>query len=412
MQVRLPVSAPRLEQLCYSSLNSTESEREAVVNSLLQALFQVEASVDIGSEVRNVVEGGGGSWMGQYMIKREYSEGSHHVFGIIVPDLQTHGDTQYQSQSPESGEEVCKKNVEDNVKNRKGRTVADETDSIGLDLSDNGSPHADKQASMTTAGAANNPVSAEAANNPVSAEAEAVDDDGFTCSSSSRSTAQTCAASEQTVGVVAKLIDKGQMLIRSLVPTVVAQLRPVAMLLGTDSSIISNSTNATRQVASCASVDNHTSSLGSTNQSRATSETQAMSSNASDKATDAQHSTTASAHAHGNFARQQDALPEPRSGDAVVADILMPTAKSSSGNYHVNVSHGSDGSAEVFRNLKLSAEQVSLLHATADRILKESCGEGWLLQPRIADMTRLEYRVYLLNGAQAVRLPLPYLGIH
>ncbi|DBB04295.1 TPA: hypothetical protein ACH3X1_012792 [Trebouxia sp. C0004] len=39
---------------------------------------------------------------------------------------------------------------------------------------------------------------------------------------------------------------------------------------------------------------------------------------------------------------------------------------------------------------------------TADRLLTESCGEGWLLQPRIADMTRLEYRVYLLGGAQAV----------
>lgn len=39
-----------------------------------------------------------------------------------------------------------------------------------------------------------------------------------------------------------------------------------------------------------------------------------------------------------------------------------------------------------------------------DRLLRESCGEGWLLQPKVVDMTRLEYRVYLLGGAAAVSL--------
>ena len=415
MQVHLPVPAPRLEQLCYSGLNTTESEREAVVNSLLQALVQLESAVDVGSEVRNVVEGGGGSWMGQYMIKREYSEGSHHVFGIIVPDLltQLQEDTQHQSQSPEGKEEVCKNNKEDQVQNRIARPDDfDETKSKGLDFPGNDSPCAGKHASMTNAEAA------AAADYPASAEAEAeASDDGFTCPSGSSCTAQTHAAPEQTVGVVAKLIDKGQIFIRPLVPTVVAQLRPVAMLLGTGGSSISNLTDATYQVESCAMTEDHATSFNSTKLSRATSAAQGMHSKASDRLTDTRASATESKHAHDNLSIQQDALPDPSTGDVIFADILIPTEHSNtagpdSGNYHVDVSHKADGSAQVYRNLKLQAELVSLLHATADRILKESCGEGWLLQPRIADMTRLEYRVYLLNGAQAVSYSLPCLSIH
>ena len=42
MQVQLPLTPARLEKLCYSDLNSTEAERNAVVNSLLQALHQLE----------------------------------------------------------------------------------------------------------------------------------------------------------------------------------------------------------------------------------------------------------------------------------------------------------------------------------------------------------------------------------
>ena len=47
----------------------------------------------------------------------------------------------------------------------------------------------------------------------------------------------------------------------------------------------------------------------------------------------------------------------------------------------------------------LSAELASLLDETADRLLRESCGEGWLLQPRIANMTRLEHRAYMLTAS-------------
>ena len=95
--MKLPLRSERLQQLCYSDLNSTESERRAVVNSLLAALQQLEASVAVDSALRRVVEGGGGEWMGQYMIKREFSEGSYHVFGIVMPDLRSSWPTKHQS---------------------------------------------------------------------------------------------------------------------------------------------------------------------------------------------------------------------------------------------------------------------------------------------------------------------------
>ena len=95
--MKLPLPSERLQQLCYSGLNSTESERRAVVDSLLRPLQQLEASVAVDSALRRVVEGGGGDWMGQYMIKREFSEGSYHVFGVVIPDLRSSWPTKHQS---------------------------------------------------------------------------------------------------------------------------------------------------------------------------------------------------------------------------------------------------------------------------------------------------------------------------
>lgn len=56
----------------------------------------------------------------------------------------------------------------------------------------------------------------------------------------------------------------------------------------------------------------------------------------------------------------------------------------------------------VYGGLQVPAELNSLLAETADRLMHYSCGEGWLVQPRIANMSGLEYRVYLLGGASAV----------
>ena len=56
----------------------------------------------------------------------------------------------------------------------------------------------------------------------------------------------------------------------------------------------------------------------------------------------------------------------------------------------------------VYAGLQISAEVNSMLTKAADRVLQHSCGEGWLVQPHIANMSGLEYRVYLLGGASAV----------
>ncbi|KAA6425415.1 MAG: hypothetical protein FRX49_04908 [Trebouxia sp. A1-2] len=45
------------------------------------------------------------------------------------------------------------------------------------------------------------------------------------------------------------------------------------------------------------------------------------------------------------------------------------------------------------------------LFKAAERIVKESCGEKWLLQPFIPDMERNEYRVYMVGGAEATGAP-------
>lgn len=56
----------------------------------------------------------------------------------------------------------------------------------------------------------------------------------------------------------------------------------------------------------------------------------------------------------------------------------------------------------VYAGLQISAEVNGMLTEAADRVLQLSCGEGWLVQPHIANMSGLEYRVYLLGGASAV----------
>lgn len=59
-------------------------------------------------------------------------------------------------------------------------------------------------------------------------------------------------------------------------------------------------------------------------------------------------------------------------------------------------------SSRMVAGLSITPELNSLLDETADRLLHASCGEGWLLQPRIANMSELEYRVHILGGASMV----------
>ncbi|KAA6426725.1 MAG: hypothetical protein FRX49_03835 [Trebouxia sp. A1-2] len=229
-QVKLPLPSERLQQLCYSDLNSTESERRAVANSLLGSLQHLEASVAVDSALRRVVEGGGVDWMGQYMIKREFSEGAYHVFGIVMPDLRSSWPTKQQS-------------------SHQSTTQLAEHDSDAT--------HPAKKPATTSS------CDEEVYHNP----------NGI----------------HKHLNAAVRAFHKGQ---------------------GLESP-----------PPGCSHAD-----------------------------------------------------PQPDVG----MHMGMPSQQ------------------------QLPAELVKMLDVTADRLLKESCGEGWLLQPRIADMTRLEYRVYLLGGAQAV----------
>ncbi|KAL0053162.1 hypothetical protein WJX82_001794 [Trebouxia sp. C0006] len=85
-QVKSQQSAERERELCYLAA-TTASEKDAVKQRLLKAVLELEQLVAPEHPVRSMVEGGSSAWMGQYIIKREFSEGSRHVFGITLPDL-------------------------------------------------------------------------------------------------------------------------------------------------------------------------------------------------------------------------------------------------------------------------------------------------------------------------------------
>ena len=175
LQVKLPLPSERLQQLCYSGLNSTESERRAVVDSLLNSLQHLEASVGVDSALRRVVEGGGGDWMGQYMIKREFSEGSYHVFGIVIPDLRSSWAADHQS-SHVSTTQLAER--------------------------DSGVTHPAELPATTLS------HDAKVYHNP--------------------------RGTHKHLNAVVRVVHKGQGLVRPLIPGFLAKLRPVAKLLGTN----------------------------------------------------------------------------------------------------------------------------------------------------------------------------------
>ncbi|DBB04296.1 TPA: hypothetical protein ACH3X1_012793 [Trebouxia sp. C0004] len=174
VKVKLPLPSERLQQLCYSDLNSTESERRAVVDSLLFSLHQLEASVTVDSALRRVVEGGGGDWMGQYMTKREFS-GSYHVFGVVMPDLHSSWPTKHQSSHLSTTQ---------------------------LAEHDSGSTHPATKPATTL--------------------------------SRDEEVHHTPRGVHKHLNAAVRVFHKGQGLVRPLIPRFLAQLRPVAKLLGTD----------------------------------------------------------------------------------------------------------------------------------------------------------------------------------
>jgi len=357
--VKLPLTAERLQELCYSDLNSTASERAAVVTGLLAALHHLEASVGSNSTVRKTVEGGGGDWMGQYMIKREFSEGSYHVFGIVIPDLRLEHAAEDQSAGSQMShdEEACPK-------------------------ADLRSTQSDKDRSAESVMGNDEDV----CHNPDAA---------------------TLASRHRAVQTATRLFHKGQGLVRPLVPEFLSHLRPVAKLLGTSHTRTGGhiSENSTKQ--SCSDpITSHSDPQPSGHPNKGIKDAHAETANSQ---------TAVHVKPSSNVTLVQDVLPDPSTGGAIGTDILLPADHHNS-HQRWQPSGTSDNDYAPKHDLQnmdsiekghLPADLASLLDVTADRLLRESCGEGWLLQPRIADMTRLEYRVYLLGGARAAS---PLLG--
>ena len=399
IQVQLPLTSTRLEELCYSDLNTTDAERNAVANSLLQALYQLESSVDMDSEVRTVIEGAGGDWMGQYMVKREYSEGSFHVFGLVVPDLRSSPASSNEKADHNCSEGPCQDGVMssssggcDDACDEEGGTVVNSprahqpVDSCGAEADDG-------------AGGAGQPAPGTDIDLAILGPAKGTG---------------TYISKIWPISKAGAVMHKAQALTWHLIPPMMAQLRPVASLLGMASHISSSSSNGCDrnsntmpQAAFCPNVDSGIVSGESTDLGQATPAKESiLSSTASERVTDKQASAVgAPLKVDSKPLSKPDMLPDPQTGDAVISDILIPTEHASSAEAehgHSDMPRELHGSEYGFAGWKLPVELVSLLEVTADRILKESCGEGWLMQPRVADMTRLEYRVYMLNGAQAV----------
>ena len=68
-----------------------------------------------------------------------------------------------------------------------------------------------------------------------------------------------------------------------------------------------------------------------------------------------------------------------------------------------------DGSTDTLEGMDDALHDAQQLFKAAERIIKESCTEKWLLQPFIPDMERNEYR-YQTTTALAARVFLPLLS--
>ena len=188
-----------------------------MVNSLLSSLQQLDASVAVESALRNVVEGGGGDWMGQYMIKREFSEGSYHVFGIVIPDLRSSWPTKHQSS---------------------------QVSTTQLAEHDPGATHPAEKPSSTFS------HDEEVYHNPNSIH--------------------------KHLYSAVRAFHKGQGLVRPLIPEFLAQLRPIAKLLGTNthSTVKSSiSSQSCPNTASFAEAQNSSNKVTATDHSTAGSST-------------------------------------------------------------------------------------------------------------------------------------------
>ena len=406
-QVIPPLTQQRLRQLCYSNEEPTEEEQTATVSRLLHAVHALEAAVLQGDPVRGVVEGSGGSpegsaelqWMGEYMLKREFSEGSHHVFGIAVPKL-----------IPDTDQALDQHRSLSNMQEAVCIPSADDSDTV--------IPHPASRSSSS--GSLNNASTQTCCydSNGTLQQQRSISNDAVTTankvqSSSSLSLAQ---ALLHVPAVIAKPLTS---LIRLCAQSwhadnnhnSEAQQQPALLPDQACSPSVSVPSTVLAQ-DSCpvsASQDDNHSSSSSSNSSSSNSSSSSCRSNSGGNINN--HTTSASTGSSnplmsGHASEVQYATSSGQAAQTHSTDH-KPTAQTHSTDHNPTAqSHGTDGQQNQVpepQRIAVPSYVWQPLIETAGRLLKESCGESWLLQPKIADMTRLEYRVYMLGGASAVR---------
>ena len=405
-QVIPPLTPHRLRQLCYSNEEPTEEEQTATVSRLLHAVHALEAAVHQGDPVRRVVEGSGGplegsaelQWMGEYMLKREFSEGSHHVFGIAVPKL-----------TPDTAQALDQNRSLSNMQEAACVPSADDSNIV--------MPH---------------PASSSSSSDSLNNASTQTCDDSNGALQQERSISDDAATAENKVQNSSSL-SIAQALLH--LPAVIA--KPLASLIrfGAQRWHADNTHDSETQqqpallpdqaCSPSACVQSTTSVQGScpvdvSQNDKHSSSSSSCSSNSDGNSNN--HTTSANTGSSNPVlsGRTAEAQCVPSSGHAAQthSNDNKPTAQTHSNDSKPTAQTHSNDNKPTAQTHNTDDEQHQvpeperiavpsyvwqLLTETAGRLLKESCGESWLLQPKIADMTRLEYRAYMLGGASAVR---------
>ena len=291
-QVQLQHTRERERELCYLA-PTTPAEREDAKTKLLHAVLDLEHALPAEHPVRNMVDNSSHDWIGNYIIKREFSECSRHVFGVEIPDL------------------------------RANSLAANTADNAPLSQHDNAA------ASMCSFDSSNG-------SNP--------------------------ADNHSTVH-------------------------------NANWSVVSGSTilQAAQQPSSAFS------GVGEMMHTLGRFFSRLVQSNTADMTAAYVGQTGGTATLQPLIGRSADLSPDgptcPNLDSSAAETLTVET-----GVVNASTAH----SSKMVAGLSITPELDSLLDETADRLLHASCGEGWLLQPRIANMSGLEYRVYMLGGASAV----------
>lgn len=270
----------RDSELCRHATETTSGERDAAKTAVLDAVFALEEALAPEHPIRHMVDAAGSTWMGRYIIKREYSEASHHIYGLALPEL------------------VPLSVSADDMRVRDGRHTADTASSA---LADQPNAH-----------------------NPQSSSSDL----------------------PQTLGNLLQQLS-----------AMVTHLKAAASgLMHLSSSFLQSSPS----------------------------------------------SVPAAPSPEANAALQPLGAISSSLDSHTCLNPGLAANDTAEGLIHSSSVVAAENSSWAYAGMQVPDHLNSLLEEAADNLLLHSCGEGWLVQPRIANMSGLEYRVYLLGGASAV----------